>query len=139
MKRTLLVVDDEYGIREFLYELFRDIYDVTLAADGKEAIELFEKNLFDVALIDLRMPEVSGIDVLAYIKDKNIETIPVVITADRDIDHAVEAMKMGAYDYITKPMDYKKLTVTIHNAIEKKGLEEKIDSLERHILPSSLF
>ncbi|NPV01059.1 MAG: sigma-54-dependent Fis family transcriptional regulator [Brevinematales bacterium] len=133
MKRTLLVADDEYGIREFLYELFKETYDVKLANDGKEAIALFDKEVFDVALIDLRMPEVSGVEVLEYIKEKNIDTIPIVITADRDIDHAVEAMKMGAYDYITKPMDYKKLTITIHNAIEKKGLEERIDSLERDV------
>ncbi len=139
MKRTLLVADDEYGIREFLYELFKETYDVKLATDGKEAIELFEKEIFDVALIDLRMPEVSGVEVLEYIKEKNIDTIPIVITADRDIDHAVEAMKMGAYDYITKPMDYKKLTITIHNAIDKKGLEERIDNLERDVKGNLFF
>ena len=133
MKRTLLVADDEYGIREFLYELFKETYEVKLATDGKEAIALFDREIFDVALIDLRMPEVSGVEVLEYLKEKNIDTIPIVITADRDIDHAVEAMKMGAYDYITKPMDYKKLTITIHNAIEKKGLKERIDTLERDI------
>jgi DNA-binding NtrC family response regulator len=135
----LLVADDEYGIREFLYELFKETYDVKLATDGKEAIELFEKEIFDVALIDLRMPEVSGVEVLEYIKEKNIDTIPIVITADRDIDHAVEAMKMGAYDYITKPMDYKKLTITIHNAIDKKGLEERIDNLERDVKGNLFF
>jgi DNA-binding NtrC family response regulator len=139
MKETILVADDELGIREFLYELFKDEYNVLLAENGNIAIRLVETEMPDVVLIDMRMPGLSGIEVLKILKEENYKIIPIVITADRDIDHAVEAMKLGAYDYVVKPVDYKKLRITVRNAIDKKNLEEKVDILEKEIKGSFSF
>lgn len=139
MKNSILIVDDEFGIREFLYELFKGEYDLFLAEDGEKAIQILSREICDVALIDLRMPGVSGVDVLNYIKTNNVKVIPIVVTADRDIEHAVEAMKMDAYDYITKPIDFQKLKIIVKNAINKKDLEEKLDILEKDIAPNYSF
>ncbi len=139
MKTKILVADDEYGIREFMFELFKEEYQVLLAENGVEAIEILEKEKPDVSLIDMRMPKKSGLDVLHYMSKHNLDSIPIVITADREVSNAVEAMKLGAYDYITKPLDYQKLSIIVRNAVEKKSLEEKLDILEKEVKPNIAY
>jgi DNA-binding NtrC family response regulator len=84
MTDTLLVADDEYGIREFLYELFKDEFAVLLAENGQQAIDMLSSSIVDVALIDMRMPVKSGMDVLEFVNAEKLPVIPIVITADRD-------------------------------------------------------
>lgn len=139
MRGNILVVDDEIGIREFLYELFKTDYNVYIAENGKKAIEIISNEVIDVALLDMRMPGISGLDVQAYIRNNNYRIISIFITADRDVDHAVEAMKIGAFDYVIKPVDYKKLEILVRNAIEKKALEDKVDILEKEIKSNFAF
>src|SRR5262245_43046320 len=104
MKSRILVVDDEDSIREFLeIMLKKEGYEVTTAEDGQRAFDLFKKKNFDLVISDLQMPNMTGIELLKNIKDASPDTLFMMITAFGTTETAVEAMKMGAYDYITKP------------------------------------
>ncbi len=126
---SVLVVDDEPGIREFLQIMLdREGYDVSCAANGKEAINLFKKKRYDVVVADIRMPKVNGFEVLTTIKEISPETNVIMITAYASFESAVESMKEGAYDYITKPFNVDEVKMTVKNALQKKGaVEEAVD------------
>ena len=103
---NILVVDDEPGIREFLADaLATDNHDVAQAADGMEALRLVYDRAFDLMLTDLRMPgALTGIDLLRKLKSEQPDTEVIVMTAHGSVETAVEAMKLGAYDYLQKPI-----------------------------------
>ena len=126
---SVLIVDDEPGIREFLQIMLdREGYDVSCAADGKEAINFFKKKRYDVVVADIRMPKVNGFEVLTTIKEISPETNVIMITAYASFESAVESMKEGAYDYITKPFNVDEVKMTVKNALQKKGaVEEAVD------------
>ena len=106
----ILVVDDDQGMREFLEILLvREGYKVTSASGGKEAIGLCKKHKFDLAITDLKMPKVDGIDVLKTIKEISPETMVILITAYASGETAVAAMKEGAHDYLEKNLDVEDL------------------------------
>lgn len=118
---SILVVDDEPGIREFLQIMLkREGYEVSCVANGREAITLFKKEKYDVVLADIRMPKVNGFEVLTKIKEISPETNVIMITAYASFESAVESMKEGAYDYITKPFNVDEVKMTIKNALQKK-------------------
>lgn len=126
---SVLVVDDEPGIREFLQIMLnREGYDVSCAANGIEAINFFKKKRYDVVVADIRMPKVNGFEVLTRIKEISPETNVIMITAYASFETAVESMKEGAYDYITKPFNVDEVKTTVKHALQKKGLiEEAVD------------
>lgn len=126
---SVLVVDDEPGIREFLQIMLnREGYDVSCAANGKEAINFFKKKRYDVVVADIRMPKVNGFEVLTRIKEISPETNVIMITAYASFESAVESMKEGAYDYITKPFNVDEIKTTVKHALQKRGLiEEGVD------------
>jgi two-component system response regulator PilR (NtrC family) len=118
---SILVVDDEPGIREFLQIMLeREGYEVSCAANGSEAIARFRKKRYDVVLADVRMPKVNGFQVLTKIKELSSETKVVMITAYASYETAVESMKEGAYDYITKPFNVDEVKITVKNALQKR-------------------
>ncbi|WP_456383537.1 sigma-54-dependent transcriptional regulator [Persephonella sp.] len=122
-----LVVDDEINIQEILSILLEDFgFQVDRASNREEAEELIEKNYYDLALIDLRLPDGSGIDILKKIKEKNPKTEAVIITAFASSETAVEAIKLGAYDYISKPFELNELRLLIRNVKNKLELEKKL-------------
>jgi two-component system response regulator PilR (NtrC family) len=126
MKDKILVADDEKSMREFLdIMLKKEGYKVTLASNGEEVMKLIEKDIFDLALVDIRMPRQDGISVLKRIKTVSPETIVIVITAYASADTAIKAMKEGAYDYITKPFKIDEIKLIIQNALEKKRLQKE--------------
>ncbi len=125
-KDKILVADDEKSMREFLdIMLKKEGYKVTLASNGEEVMKLIEKDIFDLALVDIRMPRQDGISVLKRIKTVSPETIVIVITAYASADTAIKAMKEGAYDYITKPFKIDEIKLIIQNALEKKHLQKE--------------
>lgn len=125
-KDKILVADDEKSMREFLdIMLKKEGYRVTLASNGEEVIKLIEKDIFDLALVDLRMPKQDGLSVLKRIKTVSPETIVIVITAYASADTAIKAMKEGAYDYITKPFKIDEMKLVIQNALEKRRLQKE--------------
>lgn len=125
-KEKILVADDEKSMREFLEIMLRkEGYRVTLASNGEEAVKWAEREIFDLALLDIRMPKLDGLSALKRIKTLSPETVVVVITAFASADTAIRAMKEGAYDYITKPFKVDEIKLIIRNALEKKNLEKE--------------
>ena len=125
-KDKILVADDEQSMREFLdIMLKKEGYRVSLASNGEEVLNLAEKDIFDLILMDIRMPKLDGIAVLKKIKALSPETIVVMITAYASADTAIKAMKEGAYDYVTKPFKVDEIKLIIRNALEKKNLQKE--------------
>ena len=136
----ILVVDDEPSLRDVLsIMLKRTGYEVTSVADGEEAVELLQKELFDLVITDLRMPKVGGMEVLKAVKSASPETVVLVITAFASADSAIEAMKQGAYDYLTKPFQVDEVQLIIRNALEKRRLTTENILLKREMASQSSF
>ena len=136
----ILVVDDEQGLREVLsIMLKRAGYAVTSVSDGEEAIEQLQKEIFDLVITDLRMPKVDGMEVLRAVKSASPETVVLIITAFATADSAVEAMKQGAYDYLTKPFQVDEVQLIIRNALEKRRLTTENILLKREMASQSSF
>jgi len=120
-KGNILIVDDEEAIREILFHFLNsEGYDCVVAADGREAVETASTQDFDLVLLDIAMQELSGIEVLRQIVADHPDTRVVMITAMADTTTAVEALNLGAYDYLTKPFDLYDLSMRIEEALEKK-------------------
>ena len=126
IKDKILVADDEQSMREFLdIMLKKEGYKVSLASNGEEVAKLVDNDLFDLVLLDIRMPKLDGISALKKIKSNAPETIVIMITAYASADTAIKAMKEGAYDYITKPFKVEEIKLIIKNALEKKNLQKE--------------
>ncbi len=136
----ILVVDDEQSLREVLsIMLKRAGYVVISVADGEEAIEQLNKEIFDLVITDLRMPKVDGMGVLKAVKSASPETVVLVITAFATSDSAVEAMKQGAYDYLTKPFQVDEVQLIMRKALEKRRLTTENILLKREMASQSSF
>jgi len=123
MKYRLLVVDDEKGQREMLAGfLVKQGYAVKTAESGKNALNLCLENYFEAALIDLRMPEMDGLELLKKLKALNPEIQVLVLTAHGSVESAVEAMRAGAFHYVNKPVDLEELLLTLKSATERHHL-----------------
>lgn len=134
MKAKILVVDDEESIREFLEIMLRkEGYEITLAEDGLKAKELIQKKTFDMIISDLQMPNMTGIELLKYVRQDYPEMLFMMITAFGTTETAVEAMKMGAYDYLTKPFKIDEVRINIANALRSKNLEFENRSLKKEL------
>ena len=139
-KTRILVADDEPDIREVLTEaLTNEGYDVSAAVDGSKAIEMLDKHHYDLLLSDLKMPNATGIEVLKHIHDNNLPTIGIIATAYGSIDNAVEAMKLGAHEYITKPFHLGELKITIERALKYRKLEQENKTLKRQVRSEAQF
>jgi len=126
IKDKILVADDEQSMREFLdIMLKKEGYKVSLASNGEEVVKMIDNDLFDLVLLDIRMPKLDGISALKKIKAIAPETIVIMITAYASADTAIKAMKEGAYDYITKPFKVEEIKLIINNALEKKNLQKE--------------
>ena len=130
----ILVVDDEQSMRNFLeIMLRREGYTVDLAENGGEAAALIDKKIYDLVITDIIMPGLTGTEVLKKAKEVNPATTVIMITAYASTESAVEAMKEGAYDYITKPFNVDEIKVIIGNALEKGRLEKENILLKREL------
>lgn len=130
----ILIIDDEKAIRQALREVLTyEKYKVTEAKDGEEALELLKKQDFDVALCDIKMPHMDGLEVLEKAKSLDISTVFIMITAHGNIETAVDATKKGAYDFLQKPPDLNKLLIAIRNALQTKNLIEETTILKEKI------
>jgi len=135
LKYRILVVDDEESQREMLAgHLKNEGYAVTTAESGESALEICKKNFFEVALLDLRMPGLSGLDLLNRLKEINPDTTSIIITAYGSIESAVEALKSGAFDYITKPIsNLEELDLLIEKALETHSLLRENRALKEEL------
>lgn len=130
----ILIVDDEKSIRDALRDILEyEGYEVDEGKDGEEGLELVLKNPYDVALCDIKMPKMDGLDLLLKAKEEGVPTQFVMVSAFGNVENAVEATKRGAFDFITKPPDLNRLLVTVRNAIEKSKDVEVIKTLKKRI------
>ena len=119
--RKILVVDDEQNMRIALFEaLSRNGYEVVVAENGLMALDVYDKNQIDLVIADIKMPEMDGIELLGHLKAKNPALPVVIITGYATVDNAVEAMKRGAFTYLTQPFDSRELILQIERASETK-------------------
>lgn len=123
-KYNLLIVDDEEPLRVLLESELSESqeFDVDVAGDGGQAINKIQAKVYDVILLDIRMPRVSGIEVLKFVQEYSPTTQVIILTNYADVKTAIETIKMGAYDFLAKPYDIDELFNTIHRAIERKQL-----------------
>lgn len=125
-KVTILIVDDEENILEFLNEALKDEYLIIKAKNGKEALKKVSEFYPDVVLMDYKMPGMDGMEAFLKIKEIDKDLPVILMTAYGTSSIAIQAMKEGAYDYVTKPLDLDEIRVTLKRAIELKKLSEKI-------------
>ena len=138
MRPSILIVDDDEVIQQTLFDVLKKRgYDIFLAGSGKESLEMIQKNIIDVILLDMKLPDVDGLDVLKKIKEFDSEILVIMMTGYGDIQTAVAAMKSGAYHYINKPFELDELKLLIEKGLETKRLINEVRRLHRqHKEPS---
>ena len=125
--KSILVIDDDPLIGKTLSShLSRKGFEVLLAEDGEEGLQKFAKSNPDLVLLDIRLPDKDGLEVLGLIKEKNKNASIIIMTAYDDMKTTVEAIKLGAFEYLVKPLDYVELDLTVDKAFQIKSLEEKV-------------
>jgi two-component system response regulator PilR (NtrC family) len=136
----ILVADDERSIRELLaIVLRRDGYEVILAENGRTALNVLEQEPVDLLISDIKMPDMSGVEVLRAAKQVDQDILGIMITAFASTESAVEALRMGAYDYVSKPFDVDELKIIVRNALERRQLRQENLLLKRALQSSHQF
>ncbi|XZF13128.1 sigma-54-dependent transcriptional regulator [Chitinophagaceae bacterium MMS25-I14] len=134
MAKKILVIDDEKAIRSTLSEILGfEGYIIEEAADGQEGAKKIRENNYDCVLCDIKMPKMDGMEVLDIIREHKPDTPFILISGHGNIETAVEAVKKGAFDYISKPPDLNRLLITIRNAMDKKSLVAETKQLRKRI------
>jgi diguanylate cyclase (GGDEF)-like protein len=134
---SFLVVDDDLRARESLIALLQLQWsDITQAEDGEEAISLIQQRQFNLIILDLNMPKKSGDQVLAFIRDKQIQTTVIVLSGETSINKVTEAVRLGAYDIFKKPYSFDELEHAIHNALDKLRIEEEKAQIQKRLAHS---
>ena len=131
---NILIIDDEKAIRKTLGEILSyEGYKITEAVDGEDGLEKYSNNSYDIVLCDIKMPKLDGIEFLEKAKTINADTPIIMISGHGNIETAVEAVKKGAYDYISKPPDLNRLLITLRNALDKSSLVQETKTLKRKV------
>ncbi|CAN5848652.1 sigma-54 dependent transcriptional regulator [soil metagenome] len=135
----ILVADDEAGLREFITDsLELDDHQVVAAKDGKEAAKILDERGFDLVLTDLKMPGMDGMSLLRKVRAEQPEVEVIVMTAHGSVDNAVEAMKLGAFEFLQKPLSGPdELRLLVQRALEHRGLKDRADAADRHDRPTT--
>jgi DNA-binding NtrC family response regulator len=132
----LLIIDDERGIRNTLKEILADEgHEVDVAENGKLGLEMAQAKSFDLIFSDIKMPEMDGIEFLTALKsgDEPLDTPIVMISGHGDVETAVQALKLGAYDFLLKPLDLNRILITTKNALESKNLKQETKQLRKKV------
>ena len=133
----ILIVEDEESIRRVLKKILSEedkSHEIVEAENGIEALNFIKKNQLDLIISDIKMPKVDGIEVLAYVKENNPDVPVIMISGHGDLDLAVDCMKKGAYDYISKPPDLNRLLTTVRNALDRNKLVVENRLLKKRIV-----
>jgi len=134
MEDRILIVDDEEMICDMLSRrLTKEGYSCVTAHSGREALTHFYKDAFSLIISDIKMPEMDGIELLKKVKTMHPKMIVIIVTAYPEIDMAVEAMRVGAYDFIIKPADLDLVLLSVRRALEKKRLEEEVEVYHKNL------
>lgn len=133
-KGKILIVEDEKSMQEVLKILLEgENHEVTTASDGIEGLSYLDKDIFDLVITDMKMPKADGFEVLKKVKEISPDTIVIMITAFGNKETAIEAMKLGAYDYISKPFNIDEIRLIVRKAIEKKREREELELLREKV------
>ncbi len=132
-KKILIVEDNEYVLGSIKLLLSKEGYDVATATDGPAAIELFKKRQYDLVIADIKMPQMDGMELLQRLKSESPDISVIMMTAFGSIKNAVEAMKMGACDYITKPISSEEIKLVIQKVFEKQDLITEVRTLREEL------
>ncbi len=131
---NILIIDDEKAIRKTLTEILSyEGYKIDEAGDGEEGLKKFSEKAYDLVLCDIKMPKLDGIEFLEKAKTVNPDIPVIMISGHGNIDTAVEAVKKGAFDYISKPPDLNRLLITLRNALDKQNLVTETKVLKRKV------
>jgi DNA-binding NtrC family response regulator len=134
MSTRVLIVEDEALVRWSLRQKFEERdYRVTEAEDGESAMESIDSEMFDILMLDYKLPDMSGLDVLRRLREVDQDAVVVMMTAYGTIETAVEAMKLGAYDYLSKPFQMDELLLTVDKALETTRLRREVRALRREM------
>ena len=126
MPQSILIVDDENGIRESLGALLRDEgYEVDAVASGEECLERVDQGKFDLLLLDVWLPQMDGLELLERLQAQDAAPMAVMISGHANIEAAVRATKLGAFDFVEKPLSLEKIVVVVRNALEQVRLEDE--------------
>jgi DNA-binding NtrC family response regulator len=126
--RSVLIVDDEIGARESLKMVLKNDYEVFLAKNAEEAFSQIEEHSPDVILLDIILPDLDGLKVLERIKQNDPNIIVIMVTATTTVKTALQAKKLGAYGYVTKPFDIDDLRLVITRSLSTKALEQEVEN-----------
>jgi len=130
----IMVVDDDYSSRLFLQKtLEKENYQITLCNDGIEALEILDRQSFDLVITDLKMESIGGMELLEKIKSMDPEIAVIILTGYASIQTAIDALRLGASDYLIKPINIEELRIRVKKALERKELERKLKEAERRI------
>ena len=133
-KGQILIVEDEKSMREVLKILLAgEGYDVTAAADSVDGMNLLNRDIFDMVITDIKMPKINGFEILKKVREISPDTLVIMITAFGTTESAIEAMQLGAYDYIHKPFKIDEIRVVVKKALEKRKLREEVSILREKI------
>lgn len=128
--KSILIIDDDPLIRKTLSShLSRTPFEVRQAEDGEQGLKMYEEFMPDLVVLDIRLPDIDGLEVLRHIKQRNKNACVVIMTAYDDMKTTVEAIKSGAYEYLVKPLDYVELDLTVEKAFQMQHLEDKLTYL----------
>ena len=134
MAATILIIDDERSIRKTLTEILAyEGYNIDEAADGEEGLKKFKDKNYDLVLCDIKMPKIDGLEFLVKANEINTDVPVIMISGHGTIETAVDAVKKGAFDYVSKPPDLNRLLITIRNAIDKNSLSTEAKTLKKRI------
>ena len=134
----ILVIDDDQGVRDSMARMLRGAgYNVETAPTGEEGVAAAKGNVYDVILSDMRMPGISGLEVLKRLRDQHVDSAFIVMTGFGTVDTAVEAMKLGAVDFVQKPFFRDELLMRVRSAADRRQLARQVDLLQRHIRGTS--
>ena len=134
MRFKVLIAEDESRMREVISMLLSDLpFQFVEARDGKEAIDLFDNETFSLVITDIKLPKVNGMEILRHVKEKDSELPVIVITAYGSIENAVEAIHLGAFDYVTKPFKEDRLRACVEKALRISQLTSEVRHLRKEI------
>ncbi len=136
----VMVIDDEPEVCSILKQFLESLgYHVITALNGKEGLELISRNAVDVLILDLNMPGMHGLEVLNKVKSQYPEIVVIILTGFPSIETAVQSMKLGAFDYLVKPIDFKRLEVVLEKAFEQLFLKRRLQVLEKKVKEEYMF
>ena len=136
----VLIIDDERAIRNSLGEILTDEgYEVDTAEDGASGLQQVEKEKYDVIFCDIKMPGMDGVEVLGKLTEMGLDSAVVMISGHADIETAVECIKMGAFDFVQKPLDLNRILITIKNASERVSLTSQNKALKKKVYGADMI